>query len=95
MSHIAHLEEYIELLPVILIGVLAGGLSYFNSPTETFKRALVVVLTSSFICVCVYSMMSATNLPYLAKVGLSASVGYFGVDKAIEVLRNILSLKKP
>ncbi|WP_121022324.1 phage holin family protein [Helicobacter vulpis] len=90
-----HFQEYAELLPIALIGLLAGGLNYFEAPQASLRRALVVVITSSFICLCVFTMLSATALPYMAKVGLSASVGYFGVDKAIELIKNILSLKKP
>ncbi|WP_104732688.1 phage holin family protein [Helicobacter salomonis] len=89
-----HTEELLELLPIMLIGLLSGALSYFNGENVSLKKAFVVVCTSSFICLCVYSMLSATNLPYLAKVGLSASVGYFGIDKALEILKNILNLKK-
>ncbi|WP_104757923.1 phage holin family protein [Helicobacter salomonis] len=89
-----HAEELLELLPIMLIGLLSGALSYFNGENVSLKKAFVVVCTSSFICLCVYSMLSATNLPYLAKVGLSASVGYFGIDKALEILKNILNLKK-
>ncbi|BEG56466.1 hypothetical protein NHP21005_01540 [Helicobacter sp. NHP21005] len=57
-------------------------------------KAGVVVCTSGFICMCVFAMLSSTNLPYMAKVGLSASVGYFGIDRTIEVVQKILSLRK-
>ncbi|WP_104759635.1 phage holin family protein [Helicobacter bizzozeronii] len=90
----AHIEEILELLPITLIGILAGGLNYFNNPTETIKHAIVVVLTSSFLCVCSFAMLSATDLPYLAQVGLSAVVGYLGIDNALEIVKKILNLKK-
>lgn len=88
------LLEYLQLLPIGLIGLLAGVLKYFSDTNTSLRRACVIVATSSFICLCVFSLLSATTLPYLARVGLSASVGYFGIDKAIDLVKNILSLRK-
>ena len=90
----AHVEEFLELVPIGLIGILAGGLNYFNSPHETIRHALVVVITSAFLCICAFAMLSATDLAYLAKVGISAAVGYLGLDNAVEVVKKILSLRK-
>ncbi|WP_104691082.1 phage holin family protein [Helicobacter heilmannii] len=96
IANVLSIEEYIQLVPVLLIGLLAGGLNYFNNTdgTSTIKRALMVVCTSGFICTCVFTMLSSTQLPYMAKVGISASVGYFGIDRAIEVVQKILNLRK-
>ncbi|GLH58070.1 hypothetical protein [Helicobacter ailurogastricus] len=73
---------------------LNDPVAYFNNPEGTIKRAVVVIFTSGFICICIFAMLSTTQLPYMAKIGISASVGYFGIDRAIEVVQKILSLRK-
>ncbi|TSA80118.1 hypothetical protein FNE76_07615 [Helicobacter mehlei] len=89
-----HLEEMLELIPIALVGLLAGGLNYFNNAEQSARNALVVVLTSSFLCICAFGILSATDLPYLAKVGVSAAIGYLGLDNALEVVKKILGLRK-
>ncbi|CRF41769.1 hypothetical protein [Helicobacter ailurogastricus] len=37
--------EYLQLIPVGFIDLLAGGLNYFNNPEGTIKRAEVVIFT--------------------------------------------------
>ncbi|BCD50247.1 phage holin family protein [Helicobacter suis] len=88
------LQEYAELLPIGLIGIVGGTLNYFSSGSKGLKHAFKFACVSGFISLCVFTMLSATDLPYMAKVGFSASVGYFGIDKAIEVVKNILSIRK-
>lgn len=86
-------REYFQLLPISIVGILAGVVSYYTAEYKEFKEALKVVITSVFLTIVVYSLLSATDLPYLAKVGISACVGYFGVEKAIELVQKIISLK--
>ncbi|WP_104683071.1 phage holin family protein [Helicobacter felis] len=94
LNEIFRVSEYLQLLPIGLIGILSGALNYFNNPKSSLRHALVVMFTSCFICLCVFAMLETTQLTYLTKVGISASVGYFGIDRAIEIVRNILSFKK-
>ena len=86
-------REYFQLLPISIVGILAGVVSYYGSEGKQIKEALKIVVTSMFLTIVVYSLLSATDLPYLAKVGVSACVGYFGVEKAIELVQKILALK--
>lgn len=94
------IEHYIELLPIAVVGLFAGGVSFFNEEkqegerqTHPFKVALKSLITSSFLCVIIYATLSATDLPYLARVGISAAIGFFGVEKAISLAKELLSFK--
>ncbi|MFC3847584.1 phage holin family protein [Helicobacter baculiformis] len=91
---IAQLGELLQLLPIWLIGLLAGALNYFTNEKQSLKQAIGIVLTSSFVCSCVFAILSATDLPYLARVGMSASVGYFGIERALDILKNLINIKK-
>lgn len=100
----ANLQELIELIPIALIGLLIGLVSYFtdkeraDDKEDSFNEnplitALKQVLFSLTICVIVYSILTATNLPYLAKIGVSSAVSFFGVDKAISILKDLIALR--
>lgn len=92
-----NLVKYLELMPVTLMGLLSGIVSYFNNADKdsnnAYKQAIKNILTCAFLAILAYSILSATDLPYLAKVGISCAVGYFGIDKAIEIVQKIIELK--
>lgn len=91
-----NIHKYLELMPVCLMGVLSGIVSYFNSggaKDNAYKQAVKSILTCAFLAILAYSILSASDLPYLAKVGISCAIGYFGIDKAIEIVQKIIALK--
>ena len=76
------LNPYLELLPIALVGLLAGFMSALDNSeniAKCFKIALKRIVLSSFLCVVAYSILSATDLPYLARVGISACIGFLGM----------------
>lgn len=92
-----NIGKYLELMPVMLMGLLSGVVSYFNDGSAeskvAYKHAIKSILTCAFLAILSYSILSATDLPYLAKVGISCAIGYFGIDKAIELVQKIIALK--
>lgn len=91
-----HLKHYLELIPVSLVALFAGIISYFNGVDKAQRSksyAIKVIITSAFLALTAYTILSATDLPYLAKVGISAMIGFFGIDKTIELVQKLLSLK--
>ena len=90
-----NLPAYIELLPVFVIGLCSGIVAFFSDKSENHTKfyAIKCIITSAFITIIMYSILAATDLPYLAKVGISCAVGFFGVDKAIEIVQKIIALK--
>ena len=92
--------EYLELIPIMLVGLVSGfvgALDGVNKDGTNAKEAIMQgvkkMLTSSFICVVAFSILSATELPYLAKVGISAVIGFLGFDRAISLVRELIALK--
>lgn len=90
-----NLKEYIQLLPVSAVGLLSGFIRYYSGEKRNLKEALKIVVTSVFLTLIAYSILTAIDLPYLARVGISAFVGHFGVDRAIELVQKMMSVKKP
>ena len=41
----------------------------------------------------VYSILSATDLPYLAKIGISSAIAFFGIEQALSIVQTIISLR--
>lgn len=90
-------SSYLELIPIILVGLLAGFMGALDNKDDMkqgLREGLKRVVISSFLCVVCYSILSATDLPYLAKVGVSACVGFLGLDKAVGLVKEFLSLRK-
>lgn len=94
--------HYLELLPIAIVGILAGIVSFFNEEQREdtsndirylLKVALKSVVTSSFLCVIVYATLSATDLPYLARVGIAAALGFLGIEKALNLAKELLAFK--
>lgn len=97
----AEFEQLISLAPILIISFFVGVASFFTQQekevdrAEMIKNLLKQVLLSIVLCVIVYSILSATDLPYLAKIGISCAVGFFGIDKALSIVQSILNLKSP
>lgn len=87
------IREYIQLMPICAVGLLAGVIAYYSGENRDIRVAVRAIITSAFLTIITFSILSATDLPYLAKVGVSACIGYFGIDKAIELVQKILALK--
>ncbi len=90
-----NLAHYLELFPVSFVAILAGVMNYLGQEKHNKDLILTlrVVATSAFLALITYSILSATDLPYLARVGLSAAVGYFGIDNAIDIVQKLIALK--
>lgn len=97
MDLVSLFNEFKPLLPLFLVGILSGGMRLLNAPTDERDTALEIIkimLTSLFLTIiCFMILTSIDSLPYLAKVGISAFVGYFGIDKALEFARKLLELR--
>ena len=57
-------------------------------------RAVDVILTSSFVCIISYLLLSYfTTLEYTFKVGVAGSIALYGVDKILEWAEKIKGVK--
>lgn len=89
-----NLHKYLELIPVAFMALTTGAVSYFNSDEKSgIKQALKSITYCAIIAILTYSMLSATDLPYLAKVGVSCALGFFGGDKALDIIGRVIELK--
>lgn len=91
-----NLKHYLELVPICMVGLIAGVASYFGDGDEQrcLRRGIKAIITSTFLCVVTYSMLGMIEgIPYLAKVGVGATIGYFGIDKTIELLHKLKGVK--
>lgn len=90
-----HLPAYLELVPVFVIGLCSGLVAFFSdkSGNHTKFYAFKSIITSAFLTIVMYGILSSTDLPYLAKVMFSCAVGFFGVDRAIEIAQSLIAMK--
>lgn len=91
-----NLKHYLELVPICMVGLIAGVASYFGDGDEQrcLTRGIKAIITSTFLCIVTYSMLAMVEgIPYLAKVGVGATIGYFGIDKTIDLLQKLRGVK--
>lgn len=90
-----NLKNYIELIPIALVGVIVGIVKYLQNEAEIYTKKQIIrdFITSTFLCVITYAMLSAADLPYLAKMGVASAIAYFGIERALEIVKQIINLK--
>lgn len=94
IQHVPNLVEYLELIPICIIGFIAGFVSHLDVfQTKQWGSLIKAVLVSSFLGTTTYTLLSATDLPYLACVGVSAAVAYFGIDGSLQFIEKLMALK--
>lgn len=96
-------EQILSLVPIVVISIMVGLASYFtksnenieneNSSGKPYKVFFKQMVFSITICIMVYSILSATDLPYLAKIGISSAIAFFGIEQALNIVQTIISLK--
>lgn len=95
----SEIEELVSLLPILIISFFVGLASFFTQKEAGIDKSVMImnlfkqVLMSIVLCLIVYSILTMSDLPYLAKIGISCAVGFFGIDKALSIVQNILNLK--
>lgn len=91
-----NLVLYAELLPIFIVGLVSGVVAYMKTEPnarDTNREVFKIFFTSVFLAMVVYAILTATDLPYLARVGISAGVGGLGIDGFLEIVNKILGLK--
>lgn len=95
----SEIEELVSLVPILIISFFVGLASFFTQKEAEMDKSVIIVnllkqvLMSIVLCLIVYSILTMSDLPYLAKIGISCAVGFFGIDKALSIVQNILNLK--
>lgn len=85
------IDVFLELVPLLLVGLFAGIISFFNCNAGfQLKVFIVKCLTSMFICACIYALLDLIQITYMAKIGISAFVGFMGLDTSIGYLDKLL-----
>lgn len=98
-----NLDKLIELIPITIIGLLVGGVSYFtetdknggddNVKDSSLKDALKHTIYALAVCVIVYACLDATDLPYIARVGIASAASFFGLDNVIKICQDLISFR--
>lgn len=86
MSHVQ--DEYIF---IIAIGFFCGILKVLNVKNVTCKRVINSILGSILLCFCVeFILYIVEDLSLKAKLGISAIVTLWGVDKTYNFLNKVI-----
>lgn len=100
----------LEFLPLLILGLFCGIVRFargendlLNDETQNenkikktrIYRAVDVVLTSSFLAFISFACLSFfTELTYIFKVGISSAIALFGIDKVLDIVQRVISLKQ-
>lgn len=92
------LTAYLELIPIGIIGLLCGAVALFNAEgkpeDKTLKKILKHVIYVSTLSMIIFMCLAATSLPYLARVGISAFIAFFGLDSSLDKIKAIFEMFK-
>lgn len=89
---------YIELVPIVVLGLFAGLAKFFQLDEDSTKKATLRVLfgfslSSMVVCTIIYAALDSTALTYLTKFAIAGLVAFFGIDKALDIAQRLLSLR--
>ena len=99
---INHYLIYLELLPLLFIGIICGVYNclHYNEYSEENQQVLTPFLlfikyatSSCVVSSALFFILDLANISYEARVGIAALVSFLGIDKAIEMIEKILNLK--
>lgn len=100
--------DFLEYLPLILVGFFMGLFKALRaevlredeedesvaSKFDVLKIFIVEGIQGAVFCFVVYGLLSLTELPYIFKVCVGALIAYLGIDKAMELVEKVLSIRK-
>ena len=100
--------DFLEYLPLILVGFFMGLFKALRaevlredeedesvtSKFDVLKIFIVEGIQGAVFCFVIYGLLSLTELPYIFKVCVGALIAYLGVDKAMELVEKVLSIRK-
>lgn len=85
-------NEYIlELLPVVSAGLIASVISYLKGMSK--EKRFEDILVGTFLCVVIYLILSITDYPYTAKIGISSAIAFLGIDKTLDIVHKIFNFR--
>lgn len=100
--------DFLEYLPLILVGFFMGLFKALRaevlredeedesvtSKFDVLKIFIVEGIQGAVFCFVVYGLLSLTELTYIFKVCVGALISYLGIDKAMELVEKVLSIRK-
>lgn len=93
-------NEYLAIIPCILLGFLVGVANYFkpfleNDDFKTSWRRFFASATSSVVLsFIIFAILDSANLTFMTKLAISSAVAFLGIDKAVDLVERLLSLRK-
>ena len=92
-------NELYAILPCIILGIFCGIASYFQNylRDEKFKpskgKLVANGLTSAILSFVIFAVLDSTDLTFMTKIAISASVAFLGIDKALDLVERLLRLR--
>lgn len=88
------LTNYIEITPIIIVGLTAGLLSCFHNNKWTKYEFFKGIITSCFLALVVYGLLAAIDIPYLTRVAVAGIIGFLGFENSLDFIERILGIIK-
>lgn len=84
--------QYVEITPIIIVGLVAGLLSCIHNGKWTKKEFFKGVLLSCFLSMITYGLLLAVDIPYLTRVSIAGLVGFLGFENSLDFIERVLNI---
>lgn len=93
-------NEYLAIIPCLLLGFLVGVANYFkpflidDGYKGSCRKLFASAMSSVVVSFMIFAILDSTNLTFMTKLAISCAVAFLGIDKAIDLVERLLSLRK-
>lgn len=92
----SHKGFYEQLITPAFIGFLAGVMKELSKPKpkEIPNTWIKTIVNSAFLCCVIFLFLDIFELSYNAKIGIAAISSFFGLEKSLSHIKELISIFK-
>lgn len=90
----SHKGFYEQLITPAFIGFLSGAMKELSKPKEIPNTWIKTIVNSAFLCCVIFLFLDIFELSYNAKIGIAAIFSFFGLEKSLIHIKELISIFK-
>lgn len=90
----SHKGFYEQLITPAFIGFLSGVMKELSKPKEIPNTWIKTIVNSAFLCCVIFLFLDMFQLSYNAKIGIAAIFSFFGLEKSLIHIKELISIFK-
>lgn len=93
-------DEYWAIIPCLILGFLVGVANFFkpfmsdDDYKGTWRKFFASAMSSAVLSFIIFAILDSANLTFMTKLAISCAVAFLGVDRAVDLVERLLSLRK-